>query len=913
MACLATIAVVATFCGSSLCAAAEPEASVTYRESIQPLLETYCYACHGDGETNGGVAFDGLKSPAESAGNRQLWWRVLKNVRAGIMPPEGEDRPNAEEARQLEQWVKRQAFAIDPHDPDPGRVTVRRLNREEYRNTIRDLMGIDFKAFEEFPPDDSGYGFDNIGDVLSVSPLLLEKYLQAAETIVTEAVPTVSKLVREQTLAGRDFRDAEGQRFEQLTFYEEALVAKTFEAPQSGDYRIHARLFVRGAFDFDPGRAEVSFKLDGQKRWQEELKWEDNKRVEFQLNEKLEPGEHRITIELKPLTPLDEKKTSVDLRVDSVRIEGPLAKEHWVRPRNFERFFTRDAPEQPAERRSYAREVLGSFAKRAFRRPVDERTLDRLATIAEESYREPGKTFEQGVARAMVAVLASPRFIFRVEGDLPGESKSPYVAVDEYALASRLSYFLWSTMPDDELLGLAERGELRSNLPAQLKRMLADSRADALVENFTGQWLQVRDVEGVQIDSRAVVFRDLDPNSEEFREMQSFRRRFQNANQPPAGRRGVPKRDSKDGKQPDGAPPADGKQPPAATEPDAKSAAEVAKELDAAKLDAAKLDAAKLDDAKPAEAAKTPAAAKRPQRPFRRRFGGPRVEFDRDLRLAMRRETEMLFGHVLREDRSVLELIDSDYTFLNERLAQHYGIAGVTGRDMRKIELADDSPRGGVLTHGSVLAVTSNPTRTSPVKRGLFILENIVGSPPPPPPADVPDLEESEKGFKDREPTLREVLELHRSNSLCSSCHTRMDPLGLALENFNALGMWREKERGQSIDTAGELITGEPFKNVRDLKRILRDNRRADFYRCLTEKLLIYALGRGLEYYDVEAVDRIVERLEKEDGRMSALIGGIVESVPFQKRRSAAAVAAVTANANQNSSNKTSVASGEEP
>jgi hypothetical protein len=255
----------------------------------------------------------------------------------------------------------------------------------------------------------------------------------------------------------------------------------------------------------------------------------------------------------------------------------------------------------------------------------------------------------------------------------------------------------------------------------------------------------------------------------------------------------------------------------------------------------------------------------------------------------------MLFGHVLREDKTVLDLIDSNYTFLNERLAQHYGITGVTGRDMRRVELAADSPRGGVLTHGSVLAVTSNPTRTSPVKRGLFILENIVGSPPPPPPEAVPDLEDSEKEFKDRQPTLREVLALHREKALCSSCHTRMDPLGLAFENFNAMGMWREKERGQAVDTTGKLITGEAFQNARDLKRLIRDNRRADFYRCLTEKLLTYALGRGLEDYDVETIDGIVERLEKSDGRMSELVSGIVESAPFQKRRSATFVAAAGA------------------
>ena len=241
-------------------------------------------------------------------------------------------------------WIKYQAIGIDPANPDPGRITIRRLNREEYRNTIRDLMGTDFKAFEEFPPDDSGYGFDNIGDVLTVSPLLLEKYLQAAEAIVTAAVPTASKVIREHTLAGRDFRGADGQQFEQLTFYKEAVVSKSFEAPLAGDYRLDVRMAVRGAFDFDPGRATVVVKLDDQEKWKQDLNWEDNKRVQFELNERLEPGDHRVTIELHPLTPVEEKKTSVDLRIDTVRIEGPLAREHWVRPKNFERFFTEDAP-----------------------------------------------------------------------------------------------------------------------------------------------------------------------------------------------------------------------------------------------------------------------------------------------------------------------------------------------------------------------------------------------------------------------------------------------------------------------------------------------------------------------------------------------------------------------------------------
>src|SRR6185503_5020022 len=417
-------------------------------------------------------------------------------------------------------------------------------------------------------------------------------------------------------------------------------------------------------------------------------------------------------------------------------------------------------------------------------------------------------------------VLASPRFLFRVEDIEANRTVKSHPLVDEYALASRLSYFLWSTMPDDDLFRLAERGELRKNVAAQVKRMLADGRSQELIDNFTGQWLLVRDVEGIDINARAVLGRD---NGEE-KDAQESRRRFQ--------------------------------------ELQSKSTLTPEEERERDRLIEQR----------------------------RRRFNRPTIELDGPLRRAMRQETEMYFGHIVREDRSVLELLDSDYTFLNERLAKHYGIPDVKGNEMRRVTLPEDSPRGGLLTHGSMLVVTSNPTRTSPVKRGLFILDNILGAPTAPPPADVPLLEEAEKQFKDREPTLREVLDLHRSKPLCSSCHSRMDPLGLALENFNALGMWREKERGQPIDAAGQLITGESFNNIRELKRILKSEHHSDFYRCLTEKLLTYALGRGLEYFDVETVDRIVARLEREDGRFSALLMGIVESAPFQKRRNLSGV-----------------------
>jgi mono/diheme cytochrome c family protein len=803
---------------------AEDRAAAEYREEIQPILAEYCYGCHGDGAKKGGVALDRHDSEEALLRDRDLWWAVLKNVRAGVMPPAKKPRPSGEQVRLLEGWIKHEVFGIDPKDPDPGRVTLRRLNRVEYRNTIRDLMGIDFRTDEEFPPDDTGYGFDNIGDVLTVSPLLLEKYMEAAESIVATAVPTVSKVVQAREFPGAEFRgpDARGDR---MTFYKAATVSHPFAAEKPGTYRLVVNLSARGAFDFDPGRCRLTFKAGDRELLRQEFGWEDGKPHRFEFTETWEPGDRPLAFELQPLTPPEQKRTSVDMRIASVVVEGPMDPEHWGRPKNFDRFFSRDDPGTDPERRQYAREVLGRFATRAFRRPVDDRTLDRLVAIAEEGYRPPGKSVQQGIAQAMVAVLASPRFLFRVEGCEPGEPGQPFGLIDEYALASRLSYFLWSTMPDEELFRLASRGELRKDLKAQVRRLLDDPRSEMLVRNFTGQWLQARDIEGISVDARMVLARDEGKEKELQQQMEEFRKFL--AQQEQARKQGLPK---------------------------------------------------------PA----TP-----PKRP--RFFRGPRVELDGPLRVAMRRETEMFFGSIVREDRSVLDLLDSDYTFLNERLAKHYGIPGVTGEEMRRVALPEGSPRGGLLTQGTVLVVTSNPTRTSPVKRGLFLLDNILGMPPPPPPPDIPQLEAAEAAFQGREPTLREVLELHRSKPLCSSCHSRMDPLGLALENFNAMGMWRDKERNQPLDTAGTLITGEPFSGVRDLKRLLKQERRADFYRCLTEKLLTYAIGRGLEYSDAETVDQIAGRLEREQGRFSALLMGIIESAPFQKRRNGSAVAATAA------------------
>jgi len=503
-----------------------------------------------------------------------------------------------------------------------------------------------------------------------------------------------------------------------------------------------------------------------------------------------------------------------------VTLIGPLEPEFSKRPKNHDRFFTRSAaPSNEAGKKQYAEEILRRFATRAYRRPVDDETVGRLADLAMESAAMSGGTFERGIARAITAVLASPRFLFRMEDTLPVDDPKAHPLLDEYALASRLSYFLWSTMPDDTLYQLAARGKLRRNLPTQIDRMLKDGRCEQLVRNFVGQWLQSRDIESVSIDARIVQARD----SNDGRKTQERYKRYKRLN---------------------------------------REIEEAERANDKGKLE----------------------RLNRERTEMRARFG-KRIEFSGSLRSAMRRETEMLFQDLLRNDGSVLGLIKNDSTYLNEELANHYGVPGVRGGEMRLVKLPSDSPRGGVLTTGTTLAVTSNPTRTSPVKRGLFILENIPGTPPPPPPPNIPSLEASEKTEDGSERTLREALAMHREEPLCSSCHNRMDPLGLAMENFNAVGAWRDEERGQPIKgVGGKLITGENFADVRELKHVLVTDRRTDYYRCLTDKMLTYALGRGPQPCDILTIDAIVEDLEQSGGKFSKLITGIIDSTPFQRR-----------------------------
>ncbi len=801
--------------------AKEPAAALEYQRDVRPLLEKYCYDCHGGGASEGDLELDQFEDLASAIEQPQLWWNVLKNVRSSVMPPASEPRPTADELATISNWIKFGVFQIDPANPDPGRLSARRLNRNEYSNTINDLMGTRFNAALLFPPDDAGHGFDNVGDALGFSPLLMEKYLQAARTVVEEAVPTVTKVVPRQVLEGRDFRgEASEVTGRSLNGKQSARVRGSLSVDRAGTYAVQVNVKLHGSFEFDPARYTVTLSIDGQPQSEDEYGWDENRLLSSDYELDWQAGEHEFVFDLQPIVPTDEEtlekysnnNTNVRFEVQSVRVEGPQGTTDLVHPPNYTRFFTRDEPPQdPEQRRLYAEEVLRRFATRAFRGAVDAVTLQRLVQIAESIYSQPQHTFETGISRAMVSVLASPRFLFRLESTPKDRQHGDFGPVDELTLAARLSYFLWSSMPDDELFALVEAEQLRAQLPQQVQRMMQDDRSQEFVSNFVGQWLRTRDVTQTTIDPIIA----LGHQAEYERLSSQLRGRFGRG----GGRFGGP---------------------PAGTPEDRARFQEL------------------------------------------RNLAG---RFNADLKRAMQRETEMYVQHIIQEDRSLLELLNSDYTFLNEPLAKHYGIDGVKGNEMRRVNLPEGSPRGGVLTQASMLLVTSNPTRTSPVKRGLFVLDNILGTPAPPAPPDVPELEASTSRFGDREPTLRELLAAHRESALCASCHARMDPLGLALENFNAIGMWRETEQGAPIDASGELITGESFEDIRELKQILRERYASNFYRCLTEKLMTYALGRGLEYTDEHTIDEIVEKLERSGGKFSVLLQGVIDSAPFQKQR----------------------------
>lgn len=757
--------------------AAESEATKTFRTQIEPVLAQVCYDCHADGVEKGDFVLDDYEALDDHLKDVKLWHKVWENLRAEMMPPAEKTQPSTEQRKLVLHWIEKEVFKLDPANPDPGRVTLRRLNRVEYENTMRDMLGIEFDAEETLPPDDTGYGFDTIGDVLTISPMLMEKYVNASQQIVSQAIKTQEPQIPVYTLEGDRFKAAAPSKKtgKWLPFAQEAQVSAKRVMEHSGDYEIMIECRTQGSAEATSHSAKLKILMNGDQVDEENLGWDNRKTITLTAKAKMQEGENTLSFSIqeddKPLQ--DEKQ--LNLVIGKVMLRGPLDGRHKVYPRDYYRvFFKGGAPAEPKAREAYAREVLRRLADRAFRRPVDEPTLDRLVALWKQAADQPKAKFEEGIAHAASAILASPRFLFRAEVQPEPDNAAKIVPLDEFSLASRLSYFLWSSLPDEELFTLAKNNELRANLDEQVDRMLADRKADRFVENFVGQWLQTRDVEGINVDPRRVLgIRDL-------------------------------------------------------------------------------TDAFKV--------------------------------FGQRQRRAMKLETEMLFAHLLKENRSVLELFTADYSFLNESLASFYGVPGVKGDEMRKVSLPPESKRGGILTHGSLLVVTSNPTRTSPVKRGLFLMENLLGTPPPPAPPNVPTLEEAKKG-KPKDITMREMMVIHREKPLCASCHARFDDLGLALENFNAVGMYRDQENGRPIDTAGKLITGEKFQTVADLNKIFTSSRRTDFYRCLADKLLTYAIGRGIEYYDAPTIDRIVDALEKDGGKMGTLVRAVIDSAPFQKRR----------------------------
>jgi len=752
----------AIFCTQAAAAETKPADPAAdpalFEKTVRPLLKKHCYECHSGEEPEGELDLSSFKSADSVLAGRKRWAKVLRMVYTRQMPPKDETPLAAADREAIVAWIGATLDNVDCSGPrDPGRVTIRRLNRAEYANTIRDLLGVQFDATRDFPPDDVGYGFDNIGDVLTLPPVLMEKYLAAAEQITGKAIVTAAVDVTPKQQFADDRLRVDGNGGgrgggKMLASNGEIFTQAKF--PQSGEYLLRVTAYGDQAGDEPP---KMALKLDGRQLKVYDVKAISGKAEVYELRTRVDEGDRRVAMAFINDYYNPQRGEDRNLGVLQLEVVGPLG----VRPEDYpashrEIVFVRPSDKLPA--RDAAAKVLQRLASRAYRRPSTDAEVERLLKLFDLSQKD-GASFERSIQLCAQALLVSPNFLFKVELDPQPNTADNVRTLNEFELATRMSYFLWSSMPDDELLEHAWKGTLRANLDAQTRRMLKDPKSAALVENFAVQWLQLRNLRTAQPDRRLV---------------RSFR----------------------------------------------------------------------------------------------------------SLRQAMRTESEMFFASVMHEDRSVLDLVSADYTFLNDRLARHYDIPGVEGEEFRRVKLPDGR-RGGVLTQAGVLTVTSNPTRTSPVKRGKWIMDNILGTPPPPPPPDVPELEEKEVTGA----TLRRRLEVHRENPRCAVCHRQMDDLGFALENFDAVGRWRERDAGEVIDARGEFPGGEKFDGPVSLKNLLRTARKDDFVRCLSEKMLTYALGRGVEYYDQCAVDDITKRLAAQDYRFSTLVIAILNSDPFQKRR----------------------------
>jgi mono/diheme cytochrome c family protein len=743
--------------------AAEPAVNHFPAEGA-PFLQKYCVGCHGGKKPKADLSLDTVTSDEQIRQERGRFDDLKRMVQALEMPPKGKPQPTAAERNAFLTYLERELGQNDcTGTHNPGRVTLRRLNRAEYNATIRDLVGVDFQPADDFPADDSGYGFDNIGDVLSLPPILLEKYLAAADKVLDTAFTPVSV----ETLKVVDYFSLNNTAKERPRFTG-FRNANLHGMASSGEVNGEVRLLRPGEYEFK-ARAlaespdeplQMTFRFEGRDVKTVPVPVRPRPQA-YDVKVKVDqPGRHTIAVAFANPSADPKAEKARKLFVGQLEVRGPLNVPPEPPPA-YGRVMIAE-PSATLWKEEAARRILSAFARKAYRRPVQPPEVDRLLKLFRMAQAD-GEPFDKSIKLALSAVLVSPHFLFRVELDRPPTRADGAYAVSDLELASRLSYFLWSSMPDDELLQLADQGKLRQgdNLERQVRRMLADPKSRALVENFAGQWLQTRNIYSVS------------PDADQFR------------------------------------------------------------------------------------------------------------AFNDRLRKSMAREAELFVEAVVREDRSILDFLDSDFTYVNGPLAQLYGFPSVFGDQFVRVS-TKGTHRGGVLTMAAVLTVTSNPTRTSPVKRGKWVLENILGTPPPPPPPDAGDLPEDKNSVA--KGSLRQRMELHRKNPNCASCHARMDPLGFGLENFDAVGAWRGKDGSFAIDPSGVLPSGQTFQGPDDLKKVLQ-GKAEQFRRCLTEKLLTYALGRGLEQFDRCAVDQISQAVEADGNRWSRLVLEIVKSDAFQMRR----------------------------
>ena len=796
--CLA-ILISAAWVGSPAATPAQQRSAQSESSSHAAVLSKYCITCHSDTLRTGGLSLERADLTDVPKG-AETWEKVIRKLRVGMMPPPGMPRPAQAQLDDLAGYLETALDRSAADRPRSGRTAMHRLNRAEYANAVRDLLALEIDAAAWLPPDDESSGFDNISDVLTISPSLMERYLSASWNISRQAVGNLN--IAPSTVVYRVRPDlSQDQHVEGLPPGTRGgiLVRHTF--PLDGEYTIKVRLW-RNTFDLmrgmeDPHDIEIA--MDGQRLTlvtaggrEQFLKMAENPGAfgtdldrRLTLAVPVKAGTHTLWATtilrshavrddlIKPFlrTTVDGLDIQGDPSVDRLTIEGPHSATGPGDTVSRRKIFV-CTPATPAEDEPCATRILSSLARIAYRRPVDTQTVDTLIDFYRRGRAGPStelragvtgsSAFERGIESALQFILASPEFLIRFEIDPPNVPTSAVYRLDDRAVASRLSFFLWSGLPDDQLLTVASQGKLTNPavLEQQVKRMLADSRSQALVTNFAEQWLHLRNLKSSAPD--LVAFPDFDDN----------------------------------------------------------------------------------------------------------------------LRQAMKEETSLFFDSIVREDRSVVDLLDADYTFVNERLARHYGIPNVYGSQFRRVKVASEARRG-LLGQASLLTVTSYPNRTSPVERGKWVLTNLLGVPPQPPPPNVPPLQET--SADGRVLSLRERMERHRANPVCAGCHKVMDPIGFALESFDGIGRWRKTEEGAPIDTSGTLFNGVDVDGVVGLRQNLVAHSEV-FVGVITEKMLTYALGRGLEYYDMPAVRKIVRDAKSRNFRFSSIVLGIVRSTPFQMK-----------------------------